>query len=107
MAAHRRPRAMTRQRLEHLIRAACTIADDTELIIVESQAILGQFPDAPANLLGSMEADVCPRDRPERSEFIAGAIEELSMFHETFGLYADGVDESTAVLPDGWKRRLV
>jgi len=29
------------------------------------------------------------------------------MFHETFGFYAQGVSETTAVLPDGWRDRLV
>jgi hypothetical protein len=38
---------------------------------------------------------------------IDGAIGELSMFHETFGYYADGVDPKTATLPDGWEERLV
>jgi hypothetical protein len=40
-------------------------------------------------------------------EPIDGAIGELSMFHETFGYYADGVGEATATLPEGWKDRLV
>ena len=30
-----------------------------------------------------------------------------SPFHVTFGFYADPVDEATAVLPKGWKGRLV
>jgi len=30
-----------------------------------------------------------------------------SRFHETYGYYADPVDESTATLPKGWKGRLV
>ena len=30
-----------------------------------------------------------------------------SPFHETFGYYAQGVGEKTAVLPSGWKGRLV
>jgi len=98
---------MTRDQLEHIIRAACTIAADTELVIVGSQAVLAQFPDAPAELLVSMEADVYPRNHPERAELIEGSIGELSMFHETFGYYADGVDETTATLPEGWNRRLV
>jgi hypothetical protein len=98
---------MTRAQLEHIIRAACSIADDSELVIVGSQAILGQFPDAPAELLVSIEADVYPRHHPERAELIDGSIGELSMFHETFGYYADGVGTDTAVLPDGWERRLV
>jgi hypothetical protein len=72
-----------------------------------SQAILGQFPDAPDALLVSMEADVYPRDAPEKSDLIDGAIGELSTFHETFGYYAHGVDESTATLPPGWRERLV
>jgi hypothetical protein len=29
------------------------------------------------------------------------------MFHETFGYYAQGVTEATAVLPRGWRKRLV
>lgn len=30
-----------------------------------------------------------------------------SPFHEEFGFYADPVDESTAILPEGWRGRLV
>jgi hypothetical protein len=98
---------MNRQELEHVIRAACSIAEDSELIIIGSQAVLGQFPDAPAELLTSMEADVFPKNKPERADLIEGSIGELSMFHETFGYYADGVDESTATLPAGWRHRLI
>ncbi len=29
------------------------------------------------------------------------------MFHETFGYYAQGVTEATAVLPRGWRDRLI
>lgn len=32
---------------------------------------------------------------------------EESNFHDAFGVYADGVSEKTAVLPQGWKSRLV
>jgi hypothetical protein len=32
---------------------------------------------------------------------------ELSPFHETYGYYAQGVEEATAVLPEGWKERLI
>ncbi len=38
---------MTRDELEHAIRAACDIADDTELWVFGSQAVLGSYPDAP------------------------------------------------------------
>jgi hypothetical protein len=98
---------MTRAQLEHLIRAAATIADDDEIVVIGSQAVLGQFPQAPGALLVSVEADLFPRHRPERADLIDGSIGELSPFHQTFGYYAHGVAEQTAQLPDGWQLRLV
>ncbi len=98
---------MNRAQLEHVIRAAAAIAEDDELVVLESQAILGAFPDAPPELLASNEADVYPRNYPERADLIDGAIGELSPFHETFGYYAQGVGPETAVLPPGWAERLV
>ncbi|MBI1814601.1 MAG: hypothetical protein HYR72_06465 [Deltaproteobacteria bacterium] len=98
---------MTREALEHLIRAAADIADDDEIVVLGSQALLGQFPAAPAALRVSCEADVFPRNHPERADLIDGSIGELSPFHATYGYYAHGVAESTAVLPDGWRERLI
>lgn len=98
---------MKRFELEHLIRAAGRIARDREIVVIGSQAVLGQFPDAPAALLASMEADVYPRNHPERADLIDGAIGEGSAFHEQYGYYAQGVGESTATLPTGWRARLV
>jgi len=98
---------MNRAQLEHVIRAAATIADDDEIVVIGSQAVLGQFPDAPPELLRSMEADVWPRHHPERWDLVDGSIGELSPFHETFGYYAQGVGPETAVLPEGWANRLV
>ena len=63
---------MTRQQLEHAIRAACEVAKDTELIIFGSQAILGQFPDAPPELRTSIEVDVQPLNHPEKVDLIDG-----------------------------------
>lgn len=98
---------MKRAQFEHIIRAAATIADDDEIIVIGSQAILGQFPDAPDALLVSNEADVYPKNHPERWELIDGSLGELSPFHETFGYYAQGVEPGTATLPSGWESRLV
>lgn len=98
---------MTREQLEHIIRAACAVADDDEVIIIGSQSILGQFPVAPSELTQSLEADLYPKNHPQRAELIDGAMGELSMFHQTFGYYADGVGESTATLPVGWSQRLI
>jgi len=53
--------------------------------VIGSQAILGAYPDAPVELLTSIEADVFPRDRPGGAILIDGTIGERSLFHETFG----------------------
>jgi len=98
---------MTRTDLEHLIRAAGSIADTRELIIVGSQAILGAFPNAPAELTISQEADLYPADAPEKADLVDGSIGEKSPFHDTFGYYAHGVGPGTAILPAHWKTRLV
>ena len=98
---------MTRSELEHVIRAAGAIAEDHEIVVIGSQAILGQFPDAPEALRMSTEADVYPLNFPERSDLVDGSIGEGSMFHERFGYYAQGVGEETATLPRNWRKRLV
>jgi hypothetical protein len=98
---------MNRAQLEHVIRASAAIAGDAEIVVIGSQAILGRYPDAPAELLVSADVDVYPRNHPERADLIEGSIGELSPFHETYGYYAQAVGERTAVLPDGWKSRLV
>src|SRR5690349_20321212 len=98
---------MTRAELEHVIRAAGAIADDDDVIIVGSQAVLGQFPNAPEELLISKEAYLFPRNRVERSDMIDSTIGEGSPFQREFGYYAHGIGEETAVLPEGWRNRLV
>lgn len=98
---------MRRSDLEHLIRAAGRIAGERELVIIGSQSVLGQFPDAPVALLMSMEADLYPRAHPELADKVDGAIGEGSAFHQSHGYYAQGVGPDTATLPRGWQRRLV
>lgn len=53
-----------------------------------------------------MEADVYPLNAEDKSDLIDGAIGEYSMFHETYGYYAQGVSSNTAILPSGWEQRL-
>lgn len=98
---------MTREELEHAIRAACDVAGDSELYVFGSQAILGQHPDAPDSLRQSVEADVAPKNRPDRTINIDGALGEGSRFHETFGFYVHGVPLEAATFPDGWESRLI
>ena len=98
---------MKRSELEHIIRASGEIADDDEIVVIGSQAILGQFPNAPVRLLVSMEADIYPKNDPKKADKVDGAIGEGSSFHELHGYYAQGVGEKTAVLPKDWESRLV
>lgn len=96
---------MTREQLEHLIRACARITDQYEFVIVGSQSILGQVPHPPAVFTVSMEADMYPLAAPELAETIEGAIGEGSDFQMTHGYYASGVGPDTAVLPADWMSR--
>jgi hypothetical protein len=98
---------VTRDQLEHAIRAACDVAGDTELLIFGSQAILGQYPEAPADLRASVEVDVQPKNVPDAVDLIDGALGEMSLFHATHGFYVHGVSIEAAILPDGWEGRTV
>jgi hypothetical protein len=82
---------MTREALEHIIRAAAMIVDDNDLLVIGSQSVLGEFPHAPAELRISREADVYPRTYPERADLIDSTIGEDSPFDRSFGYYAHGV----------------
>lgn len=99
--------AMQRQQLEHIIRAAAGITGAKEFVVIGSQAVLGQFPNSPDELLVSIEADLFSLRNPADADLIDGSIGEGSPFHQTFGYYAHGVAEETAILPTDWKDRLV
>src|SRR5580658_9054863 len=98
---------MTREQLEHIIRASAAIAGVEDIVVIGSQSVLGAFPNAPAELLVSQEADVFPMNHPERGDLIDGSIGEGSPFQRLFGYYAHGVDDRTAILPKGWGERLI
>lgn len=96
---------MNRQQLEHIIRAAATIANQRRIAVVGSQAILAARSELPEIMLRSQEADVYPLDDPAMADVIEGAIGAGSIFEDTFGYYADGVGPDTAKLPAGWLDR--
>lgn len=110
---------MKREQLEHLLRAAAAIAGVTDLVVIGSQAILGTYPEweLPREATMSVEADIAvdadlarldvAADETELADRIDGAMGEGSMFHETHGYYAQGVETATAILTDGWRDRLV
>src|ERR1700681_289473 len=96
---------MNRTQLEHI--AASQISDDAEIVVIGSQSVHAQAMRLPPIAFISEEADVYPRNHPERADEIDAAIGELSPFHETHGYYAHGVSPKTAILPAGWEQRLI
>ncbi len=101
---------MTRSEFEHAVRAAGGVLGTTELLVIGSQAIHATVRgDLPAAARRSIEVDIVAFDDPDglKADLIDGSIGEASMFHATFGYYAQGVSETTAILPEGWRDRLV
>ena len=101
---------MKRAEFEHAVRAAAAVLDIEEVLVIGSQALHGSVAgDLPEEALRSVEVDVAALEDPDGSQadLVDGAIGEASMFHATFGYYAQGVEAITAVLPEGWRDRLV
>jgi hypothetical protein len=97
---------MKKQQLDHILRAAGRITGQKQFVIVGSQSLHGKYPDLPDDIVLSAEVDLIAPKAPDRTEWL-NAIGVHSPFHESFGYYADPVDERTATLPKGWKGRLV
>ena len=108
---------MNQEQLWHAIRTACSIlvADDIDhVIIIGSQSILGTYSEAdlPRAATMSQEVDVLPpgstaEDTERMADMLSGVAGEWSTFDETHGFHLDGVDDTTAILPQGWRDRLV
>ena len=97
---------MKKSEVEHVLRAAGRIVGDTQFIIIGSQSIHAKYPDRFLGATVSAELDIISKNTPDRTELL-NAIGVDSPFHEAFGYYADPVDERTAMLPSGWRARLV
>ena len=100
---------MKRHEFEHTVRAAAAILGVSEVLVIGSQAIHAsvniEIPEAER----SIEADIAALTDEDgsKADLIDGSIGELSSFQETFGYYAQGVSPKTAILPAGWRKRLV
>lgn len=82
----------------------------SEVLVIGSQAVHGSVSgELPIEAARSVEVDGAVRGDVDgrMADLIDGSIGEASMFHDTFGYYAQGVVESTARLPEGWEDRLV
>lgn len=102
---------MNREQLAHVLRAAATIAEDGEILVIGSQAILGSYDaeQLPAEATMSVEADLAFWNDSDdaKADLVDGVIGELSPFHEVNGYYGQGVSVSTAHLPAGWRDRVI
>jgi hypothetical protein len=105
---------MRRDQLEHAIRTACQIIGHDAVVVVGSQSILGSFTEAelPAEATMSTEIDILPlgedgSETARLADLIEGVAGEWSPFEEQHGFSIDGVDLDTAVLPNGWRDRLI
>ena len=97
---------MKKQQIDHVLRAAGRIRGEKQFIIIGSQSLHGKYPDLADEILKSAEVDLIAGKSGARTEWL-NAIGYLSSFHESFGYYADPVDEKTATFAKGWKGRLV
>ena len=102
---------MKRSDLAHILRAAAEIVGDAQILVIGSQAVLATVDEfrLPEEATMSVEADVAFLYDPEtaKADAVEGAIGEGSRFHQTYGYYAQGVDDTTATFPSGWQNRLV
>jgi len=101
---------VNREQFEHAVRAAGAVLGVDEILVIGSQALHGTIDgELPEEALRSIEVDVAVRGDVDgrMADTLDGSIGEASMFHSTFGYYAQGVVETTAILPRGWEGRLV
>lgn len=102
---------MNREQLEHVVRAAGSIVGEERILVIGSQSILASRgeDELPPEATASNEVDIAFFDDPheQKSDLIDGSIGEQSPFHQSFGYYAQGVSTTTAILPEGWRDRLV
>ena len=101
---------MKREDLEHIIRASGDVLGESEVIIVGSQAILGApYEGLPKDVTLSVEVDVMATHDPDGSKALRlnGAIGEMTRFDDTYGYYAEGVEDGLCRFPEGWRERFM
>jgi hypothetical protein len=103
---------LRRRELEHAIRAATSIIQQDQVIIIGSQSILGSYTEdqLPSSVTMSPEVDIAPMhdaDAAALADQLSFDVGELSDFHTTHGFYIEGVGKRTAILPPDWEYRLV
>lgn len=97
---------MKKQQVDHVLRAAGRITGEKQFVIIGSQSLHGKYPDVADEIVMSAEVDLIAMKNPPLTDLL-NEIGVDSLFHQNHGYYADPVDLATAILPKGWKGRLV
>lgn len=103
---------MNLQSLQHLVTSARALADDCDVIVIDSASLLASFPslgDPHGPLAQTFDADLCPQPYDETTaRMLNEALGESRSFHLRHGYHADIVRPSVfETLPSGWQDRLV
>lgn len=100
---------MKRSQFAHTVRAAAAVLGVNEVLVIGSQAAHASLDKLFPAINRSIETDIASLDDEDgkMADLIDGSIGEASLFQETHGYYAQGVEPKTAILPAGWKKRLV
>jgi hypothetical protein len=97
---------LKRAGVDHLLRAAAAITGARRFVLLGTGAAIATQPRLPLAMMLTPELDLYAEESvADASDLLAAAIGEQSVFHRTFGYYADGVGPETALLPQGWRER--
>ena len=72
---------MKKREVDHVLRAAGSIAGEKQFIIIGSQSLHGKYPDLPDSLVKSFEVDLMASKNADRTEWL-NVIGVYSPFHE-------------------------
>lgn len=93
-----------------MLRAAAGICGHDRFVLIGSGSAIATQRQLPLAMMLTKEIDIYPdgrADTEELSELLAAVIGRDSQFFQTFGYYVDGVSPTTAILPEGWRDRLI
>ncbi|NKR30071.1 hypothetical protein GS966_25720 [Rhodococcus hoagii] len=107
---------MNREELGRAIKAACANLDESPVVVLGSQSILGSYDttELPEVAFYSREVDILPLSGitnppavEEKLLMLDARLGENSPFHEHHGFYVEGIHKDVVVLPRHWDSRLV
>ncbi len=96
---------MNAEQFYHVCRSAATIANLSELTVFGAAAVTPWIElNKSTRYWGSMEVDVALPNQ-ELGDLVDGTVGELSLFHNTFGIYAHGLTLEGFIAESGWRSR--